>query len=549
MDTFLFNIDKNSELTIDDFDLIFKSNKTDFTKFIQKFKDNISIRRLSFDSNQFELNKVVSIINVLKLKIYTINIKIYVDNDTVSKSSLKFITRLTELNNVYYTLIITNPSIINNNENFENFLQNNFINKWIFIYPFIKWNDDKTNFKIKTKEYNRNIYHQELIKLINNYPMYNLNIKNIILNDEIIKSLQENNCIYKLYCCLRNRDISGYTEENDPFCSYIKSNDTLKFLKVSFLNPTKFDIKCLSKALQENTSINKIYFINYINEYYYKHLTSLKDYFIYKQTSGYYREYIKQWDSYCVGYNNDLENQKYINVNINKILEALIYKNIITLKIVGHCPFSDEIMSKLIRKNKNLMYLDVIENELENINEISKSLLNSSILSLNLMFNNISNLSFISKVLEYNETLTSLNLTGNKIVNINCLSNMLKKNTSLLSLNLSHNFIEEADEFINSINCNHTLNKLKVLMKYIEDNFKLISTLKNNTSIYQISVSCVDKSIDKIENSLLNLVKNNTNIVKVNIHVYTSILTYWEMHKHRYTNTEYKYHLSKIIKY
>jgi len=259
--------------------------------------------------------------------------------------------------------------------------------------------------------------------------------------------------------------------------------------------------------------------------------------------------YILNCDSYKEKLNKKLRNKLNLNYNNLKIIlcglgnnyTEIFYKalqvnnNLKILQFTTTLNTSYKMTINLnqlynsLLNNKELLYLDLCHNFLNDINLLPKILENKPSLNyLDLSNNCITDINPLNQILKNNLLLSYLDLSHNYIYDLNIFYNLLKNN-NLNYLNLSHNKIKNINSLINLLSYNK-LKYLDLTYNEIVDLKLLLKALENNTTLKCLYLS--DISIDDVK--LINeiLEKNKT----INFKLYGWGL--WECLCHNIQNEE-----------
>lgn len=188
---------------------------------------------------------------------------------------------------------------------------------------------------------------------------------------------------------------------------------------------------------------------------------------------------------------------------------------------------SDKVISSLLKTNKSLKTLKLIENGINfySILSISEGLsFNNTLTYLDLSFNGIScnGVAILAKALAKNSSLTYLNLAENHI-NIHggiAIASLLKTNKTIKTLNLGRNIIVDEGTWAlaDALKVNTTLRSLNLHKNFIKATSmdKLLVSLNYNKTLTQLDIS--GNFIFNAQCALLaNFLKTNAILDKIDV--------------------------------
>ena len=373
---------------------------------------------------------------------------------------------------------------------FSSHIFNNINNGYNYIFDALK--DHKTINKIKLNNIELNEDNLEYFtKILTNNNINTLHLKiyysNPIYFNKLIEALNNNNNIYDFKIIISN-DINEY-QINELIHTLMHFN--LLKLTVKFYNSfTQNNMNNLAELINKN---DRITYLNlcYKHKYYYPQHSRLSIENIIKPLfNKKYLKYLKinNFD-FCIGLNYFNTDQPNHNI---------------------------ELLTELLNKNKNITYLNISNNIINNLDPLMNILMNYQIKTLKLEHLSLINKNGIAKFIQTNNYITNLNISNiccYNEKNLSVIFNALMSNNTLLKLNISNinNIadINDLNEFIKMIENNKTLINLNINNCINDDNMlQILQALQHNEHLRKIKIK---KSFNSNNDEVYNYNNNYVN--------------------------------------
>lgn len=483
----LYNDDEINKILDEIFSFI-KMNKNLLTLSLSNipliYTRNVNAKLIKYLSNFMISNDTIQnlnlstcgiTVNVINVLSYTNLISLNLSDNSIGDLGVKYIAEFLKNNNTLQKLNLDMTCISKNGCQYlsDALLKNNTLLDLKLSQN--NFGDDEFVILLEGLKNNRGLIYLDLCQ------------NNITLNYKELDILKNNSTLKKLL--LFNNHIGENTENLINFIRY----NNLEYLDLSNNHLSGINIKFIAEALSFNHTIkyldltaNKIdeeikYFYNFSNSLQYLDLSGCLQNSITSKGIGQILKNNNTLQTLDLSYNDiDSDEFKYLLID---------NKSLLTLNLVG-CKLNEHAIEYLIKslKNSNLQSLNLMWNELNSIGcnfladvlrvnsnlqylnlcycltEPEKSIkklcealkINKSLISLNLSCNNLKNdsIKYIVDFLEINDTLEYLDLFWNNIDSdgVKLLSNVFKINKNITTLNLYNNNLwnDEIKYFINA---------------------------------------------------------------------------------------------------